>query len=138
MILLFGFGGVGRTYAELLYERTELRLCAVFDSGGGVAKKEGFTVDEVKQLLKTPRGAVAKSGVGRAVTLDEALDICQVVVDVSPPNYETAEPALSLYKKALSKDSPWSPPTRPPWPSPSASWRTEGCTTKPRSWPAPL
>ena len=103
MILLFGFGGVGRTYAELLYERTELRLCAVFDSGGGIAKKEGFTVDEVKQLLKTPRGAVAKSGVGRAVTFDEALDICQVVVDVSPPNYETAEPALSLCRRALSR-----------------------------------
>ena len=103
MILLFGFGGVGRTYAELLYERTGLRLCAVFDSGGGVAKKEGFSSDEVRQLLKSPRGAVAKSGVGRVITLDEALDICQVVVDVSPPNYETAEPALSLHRRALSR-----------------------------------
>jgi homoserine dehydrogenase len=103
MILLFGFGGVGRTYAELLYERTGLRLSAVFDSGGGVAKKDGFASDEVRQLLKTPRGAAAKSGVGRAAAPDEALDICQVVVDVSPPNYETAEPALSLYKKALSR-----------------------------------
>jgi len=103
MILLFGFGGVGRTYAELLYERTGLRLCAVFDSGGGVAKKDGFASDEVKQLLKIPRGAAAKSGVGRAATLDETLDICQVVVDVSPPNYETAEPALSLYRRALSR-----------------------------------
>jgi homoserine dehydrogenase len=103
MILLFGFGGVGRTYAELLYERTELRLCAVFDSGGGVAKKDGFASDEVRQLLKTPRGAAARSGVGRAATPDEALDICQVVVDVSPPNYETAEPALLLYRRALSR-----------------------------------
>ncbi|MFZ8807149.1 MAG: homoserine dehydrogenase [Pyrobaculum sp.] len=103
MILLFGFGGVGRTYAELLYERTELRLCAVFDSGGGVAKKDGFASDEVRQLLKTPRGAAARSGVGRAAAPDEALDICQVVVDVSPPNYETAEPALSLYKRAFSR-----------------------------------
>jgi len=103
MILLFGFGGVGRTYAELLYERTALKLCAVFDSGGGVAKRDGFTRSEVSQLLNAPRGAVTKSGVGRLVSLDEALDICQVVVDVSPPNYETGEPALSLYRKALSK-----------------------------------
>jgi homoserine dehydrogenase len=103
MILLFGFGGVGRTYAELLYERTGLRLCAVFDSGGGVAKKDGFASDEVRQLLKSPRGAAARSGVGRAAAPDEALDICQVVVDVSPPNYETAEPALSLYRRALSR-----------------------------------
>jgi homoserine dehydrogenase (EC 1.1.1.3) len=103
MILLFGFGGVGRTYAEFLYERTGLRLCAVFDSGGGVAKKDGFASDEVRQLLKTPRGAAAKSGVGRAAAPDEALDICQVVVDVSPPNYETAEPALSLYRRAFSR-----------------------------------
>ena len=103
MILLFGFGGVGRTYAELLYEKTRLRLCAVFDSGGGVGKSDGFTPGEVTQLLKSPRGAASQSGVGRRVALDEALDMCQVVVDVSPPNYETGEPALSLYRKALSK-----------------------------------
>jgi len=103
MILLFGFGGVGRTYAELLYEKTNLEICAVFDSGGGVGSKDGFTRGEVTQLLNAPRGAVTKSGVGRPVTLDEALDMCQVVVDVSPPNYETGEPALSLYKKAMSR-----------------------------------
>ncbi len=103
MILLFGFGGVGRTYAELLYEKTRLELCAVFDSGGGVGSKDGFTRSEVTRLLNAPRGAVTKSGVGKPVTLDEALDMCQVVVDVSPPNYETGEPALSLYKKAMSR-----------------------------------
>lgn len=103
MILLFGFGGVGRTYAELLYQKTSLRLCAVFDSGGGVGKKDGFTWEEVKKLLKAPRGAVSKSGVGRQASVDEALDFCQVVVDVSPPNYDTGEPSLSLYKKAFSK-----------------------------------
>ncbi|RFA98335.1 homoserine dehydrogenase [Pyrobaculum aerophilum] len=103
MILLFGFGGVGRTYAELLYQKTSLRLCAVFDSGGGVAKKECFSWGEVKELLKTARGSVSKSGLGKAVSPDEALDYCQVVVDVSPPNYETGEPSLSLYKKAAAK-----------------------------------
>ncbi|MGC9131642.1 MAG: homoserine dehydrogenase, partial [Pyrobaculum sp.] len=54
MILLFGFGGVGRTYAELLYQRTSLKLCGVFDSGGGVVKREGFTWEEVKALLSAP------------------------------------------------------------------------------------
>ena len=103
MIILFGFGGVGRTYAELLYQRTSLRLCAVFDSRGGVAKTDGFTWAEVKELLKAPRGAVARSGVGRPTSVEEALDFCQVLVDVSPPNYDTAEPSLSLFKKALAK-----------------------------------
>ncbi|MCU7787582.1 homoserine dehydrogenase [Pyrobaculum sp. 3827-6] len=103
MILLFGFGGVGRTYAELLYQRTGLKLCGVFDSGGGVVKREGFTWEEVKALLSAPRGGVSRSGVGGPASLDEALEVCQVVVDVSAPNYDTGEPSLSLYKKALSR-----------------------------------
>lgn len=103
MILLFGFGGVGRTYAELLYEKTDIRIVAVFDSGGGVGKKDGFTPHEIKQLLKTPRGNVSRAGVGKNISLDEALEISQVVVDVSPPNYETGEPSLTLYKKAQTR-----------------------------------
>jgi homoserine dehydrogenase len=102
-VLLFGFGGVGRTYAELLYERTDLRIAAVFDSRGGACSKDGFTRSEIRRLLEAPRGGVATSGVGRAVTPDEALDFCHVVVDVSPPNYETGEPSLTLYRKALSR-----------------------------------
>ncbi|MEM0479602.1 MAG: homoserine dehydrogenase [Pyrobaculum sp.] len=102
-ILLFGFGGVGRTYAEVLYAKTQYRLCAVFDSRGGVGSREGLSWGEVKTLLKQPRGAVAESGVGRRLEVEEALDFCQVVVDVSPPNYIDGEPALSLYKKALAR-----------------------------------
>lgn len=100
MILLFGFGGVGRTYAQLLYQRTSYRLCAVFDSGGGVMKEEGFTPSEIAALLNTARGAVSKAGVGRPVHIDEALDRCRVLVDVSPPNYQNGEPAASVYRKA--------------------------------------
>ncbi|MEM0370553.1 MAG: homoserine dehydrogenase [Pyrobaculum sp.] len=102
-ILLYGFGGVGRTYAEVLYAKTQYRLCAVFDSRGGVGSREGLGWGEVKTLLKQPRGAVAESGVGRRLEVEEALDFCQVVVDVSPPNYIDGEPALSLYKKALAR-----------------------------------
>ena len=102
-ILLYGFGGVGRTYAEVLYAKTQYRLCAVFDSRGGVGSREGLGWGELKTLLKQPRGAVAESGVGRRLEVEEALDFCQVVVDVSPPNYIDGEPALSLYKKALAR-----------------------------------
>ncbi|MEM1598162.1 MAG: homoserine dehydrogenase [Pyrobaculum sp.] len=103
MILLFGFGGVGRTFAKLLYAKTHLKIVAVFDSGGGVLKKEGFTAEEVERLATSPRGGVSSSGVGRRASVDEALDYADVVVDVSPPNYETGEPSASLYKKALGK-----------------------------------
>ncbi|MEM1519622.1 MAG: homoserine dehydrogenase, partial [Pyrobaculum sp.] len=70
---------------------------------GGVGNREGLGWGEVKTLLKQPRGAVAESGVGRRLEVEEALDFCQVVVDVSPPNYIDGEPALSLYKKALAR-----------------------------------
>ncbi|MEM4776520.1 MAG: homoserine dehydrogenase, partial [Pyrobaculum sp.] len=89
--------------AEVLYAKTQYRLCAVFDSRGGVGSREGLGWGEVKTLLKQPRGAVAESGVGRRLEVEEALDFCQVVVDVSPPNYIDGEPALSLYKKALAR-----------------------------------
>lgn len=102
-IALFGFGGVGRTYAEVLYAKTRHRLCAVFDSGGGVAKKDGFEWGEVKTLLQRPRGGVATSGVGKRVEVDEVFDFCHVFVDVSPPNYADGEPSLTYYKKALAR-----------------------------------
>lgn len=56
-----------------------------------------------EDFVKTAEGAVAESGVGRRLEVEEALDFCQVVVDVSPPNYIDGEPALSLYKKALAR-----------------------------------
>jgi len=102
MILLFGFGGVGRTYAELLYRKTELKIASVFDSGGGVFKREGFTWSEMERLLKAPRGQVTRVGVGKVATLDEVLGHVDVVVDVTPPNYDTGEPSASLYKRAIS------------------------------------
>lgn len=100
MILLFGFGGVGRTYAELLYERTDVRIVAVFDSGGGTLKKGGFTSAEIKKLLNAPRGKVSQV-FGKPASIDEALEEAEVVVDVSPPNYVTGQPAVDLYRKAL-------------------------------------
>ncbi|MFN7105249.1 MAG: homoserine dehydrogenase, partial [Pyrobaculum sp.] len=79
------------------------RLCGVFDSRGGVARRDGFSHDEVKTLLEMPRGGVSAAAVGQPAHIEEALDYCQVVVDVSPPNYRDGEPSASLYKKALAK-----------------------------------
>lgn len=100
MILLFGFGGVGRTYAELLYERTNIKIAAVFDSGGGAMKKGGFTPAELKKLLEAPRGKVSQAA-GRPASIEEALEETEVVVDVSPPNYSDGRPAVEVYRRAL-------------------------------------
>nr|KJR73097.1 MAG: homoserine dehydrogenase [Thermoproteus sp. AZ2] len=102
-VVLFGFGGVGRTFAEVLYSRTDVRIAGVFDSGGGVVKCAGLERAELRALLAAPRGGVASSGVGSRGGLEEALECADVLVDVSPPNYSTGEPALSAYRLALSK-----------------------------------
>jgi len=103
MILLFGFGGVGRTLAQQIYQRTRLKIVAVFDSSGGVYKRGGFTREEVEKLASLPRGFLSNAPVGEKVDIDHALDEAEIVVDVSPPNYETGEPAYTLYKKTLRK-----------------------------------
>lgn len=92
---------MGRTFAQVLYGRTDLKIAAVFDSRGGVANCRGFERDEVEKLLGAPRGGVAQAGVGKPAALDEALRCGEVLVDVSPPNYSDGEPAISAYRKAL-------------------------------------
>lgn len=101
MIALYGFGGVGRTFAEVVYSRTNLKISAVFDSKGGVMKCGGFEKDEMKALLRAPRGGVSESGVGIRASLEETLRCAEVLVDVSPPNYSNGEPAASAYRLAL-------------------------------------
>ncbi|MEL9990530.1 MAG: homoserine dehydrogenase [Thermoproteus sp.] len=101
MLILYGFGGVGRTFAQVLYSRTDLKVAAVFDSRGGVVNCKGFEKAEIEKLLEAPRGGVAQAGVGRPAALDEALRCGEVLVDVSPPNYSNGEPAISAYRKAL-------------------------------------
>lgn len=101
MLALYGFGGVGRTFAEVLYSRTDLRISAVFDSKGGVMKCGGFERDEIEALLRTPRGGVSASNVGVRASLEEAFRCAEVLVDVSPPNYSNGEPAASAYRLAL-------------------------------------
>jgi homoserine dehydrogenase len=103
MILLFGFGNVGRAYAQLLYSSTELRITGAFDSRGGVIRPGGFTREEMELLLRTQRGGVASAGLGRAASIDEALEAASILVDASPPDYESGEPALSLYRRALAR-----------------------------------
>lgn len=103
MIILYGFGGVGRTLAEVIYARTNFKISGIFDSRGGVLNCAGFSKQEVMKLVGVPRGGVADSGVGRRASLDEALNCAEVVVDVSPPNYRDGEPAASFYRRALSK-----------------------------------
>ena len=103
MIALLGFGNVGRAFAELLYRKSSIRICAVFDRSGGVVNPAGFSQSEMSVLLQLPRSGVASSGIGRAGTIDDALDCASVLVDVLPPNYVDAKPSIDIWRKALAK-----------------------------------
>ncbi|KUO84326.1 MAG: homoserine dehydrogenase [Thermoproteus sp.] len=101
MLILYGFGGVGRTLVEVVRSRTDLKISAVFDSRGGVLKCGGFEKPEIEALLRSPRGGVSRSGVGSPAALEEAFRCAEVLVDVSPPNYADGEPAVAVYRSAL-------------------------------------
>jgi homoserine dehydrogenase len=101
VLLLYGFGGVGRTFVDVVLSRSELKISAVFDSRGGVVKCGGFERPEIEALLRAPRGGVSRSGVGKPASLEEAFRCAEILVDVSPPNYVDGEPALSVYRSAL-------------------------------------
>ena len=103
MIALLGFGNVGRAFAELLYKKSSIRICAVFDRSGGVVNPAGFSQSEMALLLNSPRSGVANSGVGKTGTIDDAIDCASILVDVLPPNYVDAKPSIDIWRKALAK-----------------------------------
>ncbi len=114
-IVIAGFGNVGRSLVKLILEKgdiirerygIELTVVGVADSSGFVINSEGFSGNDLRRLLETPRGGLARTCVGD-VRHDISDVLCETVpdflVDVTPANYETGEPGLTYITEALKR-----------------------------------
>jgi homoserine dehydrogenase len=100
-VALLGFGSVGQGVARMLGEKDlGLTLTALADSKGGIIDPEGISIPEAFSRK-------AKSGsCGNPKSRLSALDIVNsdaydVLVEVTPTNVDTGEPALTHIRKAL-------------------------------------
>ena len=112
-LIVAGFGNVGRNFIKLLCERhsyisnkygVSITVCSVGDSGGFVYKPDGFDWSEIDRFLQCPRGQITKLGIGFITkNIKDVFEIIQpdVLVELTPANYETGEPGLTYTITAL-------------------------------------
>lgn len=97
-VALFGLGGVGRAFLELLHERdTGLELVLAADSRGALI---GDGLDPAAVLERKAAGLPPASA-SVAALLDRAG--ADIVVDLTACDFRTAEPAASVLLAALSR-----------------------------------
>lgn len=112
-LILIGFGTVGRTFSQILYQQqTALlhryglrsRIVGIVDSGGAIIDPQGLDIDRITSI-KIQRGSVSyDEHLGHPQM--SALDVidhlnADVLVEVSPTNLKDGEPALSYIREAL-------------------------------------
>ncbi len=97
-IVQIGFGNVGRTLARILAGNTEdYKVLGFCDSRGCAVKEDGFTRDEIHDLLSVPRGSLSKTELGYKGSIHRLLNTLtpSVVVDVRPSVYN--DPDFEIY-----------------------------------------
>jgi len=98
-VALLGFGSVGQGVARMLGEKDlPLTLTAVADSKGGVINPGGIPIPELFSR-KTKTGSCGDPGVS-AMDIVES-DAYDALVEVTPTNIATGEPALTHLRTAL-------------------------------------
>ncbi|MDD1666279.1 MAG: homoserine dehydrogenase [Methanomicrobiales archaeon] len=98
-VALLGFGSVGRGVARMLSEKDlPLTLTALADSKGGIIDPEGISIPEAFSR-KEKSGSCGRPKVS-ALDIVES-DTYDVLVEVTPTNVDTGEPALTHIRKAL-------------------------------------
>jgi homoserine dehydrogenase len=98
-VALLGFGSVGQGIARMLGEKNlPLTLTALADSRGGIIDPAGISIPEAFSR-KGKSGSCGRPGLSALDIVDS--DAYDVLVEVTPTNIETGEPALSHIRKAL-------------------------------------
>ncbi|MCW4023858.1 MAG: homoserine dehydrogenase [Candidatus Bathyarchaeota archaeon] len=112
-IILVGYGVVGKGVATILAQRTMDRandygfnpkIVAIADIDGAVINSRGLSAEKLEQIKQRGRPISADPEFGHPEL--SALDVietveAEVVVEVTPVNIQTAEPALSHITKAF-------------------------------------
>ena len=98
-IAMIGYGNVGKAFAGLLAGRDDMKLYAVSNRSGTVIIDEGCPLDAFPADLKDHPCFIT------GMTADELIDRgdFDVLVELTPTDLETGEPALSRIRRTLSK-----------------------------------
>lgn len=110
-VFIVGFGNVGRSLLRLMIERNLIdgiiKIVGIADSKGCVVKEDGFSKSELQELLRLPRGKVStlkpygKPGIKYEDVIDD-VDF-NVLIELTPSNYESGEPGISNVKKSIER-----------------------------------
>jgi len=113
-VAISGFGNVGRALARVLASKSEyirgkfdveVSVVGVVDSRGAAVNTEGFAKFELLKLTEMPRSGVSlfKPYGVESADLNYVLEKAKpdIVVEVTPPNYDTGEPGLTNILSSL-------------------------------------
>ncbi|MHA1794088.1 MAG: homoserine dehydrogenase [Promethearchaeota archaeon] len=107
-VCLVGMGTVGRALLNILKEKNSfienkygLRflLLAIFEYDGALISKNGLDIEEILKIGNIRKHPAWKPGI-KAADIIEDLDF-DLLVEMTPTNIETGEPAFTHFKKAL-------------------------------------
>jgi len=97
-IALIGLGSVGRGVAEVLLEDERFRIVAAADSKSGVFDPAGLNIEEVLAKKKKTGRCGDPAWPAARIAAEAEYDI---LVEATPTNAETGEPALSIIKSSI-------------------------------------
>lgn len=99
-VALIGLGSVGRGVGEVLLKDGRFRIVAAADSKSGMVDPAGIDIEQLlAKKKKTGRCGDAAWTASRIASEAEY----DILVEVTPTNAETGEPALSIVKSALGR-----------------------------------
>lgn len=99
-IALIGLGSVGRGVSEVLLGDERFRIIAAADSKSGAVDPAGLNIKEILAKKKKTGHCGDPAWSASRIAAEAEYDI---LVEVTPTNADTGEPALSIIKTALSR-----------------------------------
>ncbi|GAA5262744.1 homoserine dehydrogenase [Methanocalculus sp. MC3] len=96
-VAIIGFGAVGQGLARALAD-TGFTITAVADSRSAAIDADGLNIPDIL-ARKEETGLCGDTGIGSAAILSSG--VFDILVEVSPTNADTGEPALSTIRSAL-------------------------------------
>lgn len=99
-VALIGIGSVGKGVAHVLKDDKRFNIVAVADSKSGTVNPAGVNLEEILNKKKTT--GVCGTHEWNALKIAKEADY-DVLIEVTPTNADTGEPAMTVIKTALSR-----------------------------------
>ena len=106
---MIGFGGVGKAFVELIYNKKELRrnfkLKYILKSSGGLYDSEGLDIEEIYYYIKANK-QIEEHELFKNITIDDIIKNNDIdyLIELTSTNIEDGQPGYTHIKKALSNN----------------------------------